>query len=77
MRARKIASAILILVGFGVLLTSLASRMLRLQVHLNSPLVTIVAAFLIVVGVLVFITEMFESWLSRGQAALVDGLQAG
>jgi len=30
-----------------------------------------------VVGVLIFILEMFESWLSNSQAALVDGLQAG
>jgi multisubunit Na+/H+ antiporter MnhE subunit len=77
MRAKKIASGILILFGFGVLVTSLVSWMLRLPVRFNSPLVAVVAAFLIAIGVLVLITEMFESWLNRGQAALVDGLQAG
>ena len=77
MRAKKIASGILILFGFGVLVPSLVSWMLRLPVRFNSPLVAVVAAFLIAIGVLVLITEMFESWLNRGQAALVDGLQAG
>jgi hypothetical protein len=33
--------------------------------------------FVLVAGILIFITEMLESWLSHGQAALVDGLQAG
>jgi len=36
-----------------------------------------VGAFLIVAGFVLLITELLETWLSKGQRALVDGLQAG
>ena len=32
---------------------------------------------LLVAGLIIFISDLFESWLSHSQAALVDGLQAG
>jgi len=36
-----------------------------------------VGAFLIIAGFVLLITELLETWLSKGQRALVDGLQAG
>ena len=40
-----------------------------------TPLV--VGALLCVAGFVLLIMELLETWLSRGQKALVDGLQAG
>jgi len=34
-------------------------------------------AIVFVVGLVLFITDLLETWLSKGQSALVDGLQAG
>jgi len=36
-----------------------------------------VGALLSVAGFVLLIMELLETWLSRGQKALVDGLQAG
>ena len=36
-----------------------------------------IGAIFLVIGLALFVTELFETWLSRGQRALVDGLQAG
>jgi len=36
-----------------------------------------IGSILLVVGFVLLITELMETWLSRGQRALVDGLQAG
>ena len=37
----------------------------------------VVGAVLILVGLVLLVTELMETWLNRGQSALVDGLQAG
>ena len=34
-------------------------------------------AIVLVVGLVLFVTDLLENWLSKGQSALVDGLQAG
>jgi hypothetical protein len=34
-------------------------------------------SILFLIGIVLLIMELFETWLSRGQRALVDGLQAG
>jgi len=36
-----------------------------------------IGSILFLIGVGLLIMELMESWLSRGQRALVDGLQAG
>jgi hypothetical protein len=43
----------------------------------SSVLAVGVAVLFLVVGLIVLVTELFEGWLNRSQAALVDGLQAG
>jgi membrane-bound ClpP family serine protease len=73
---RKVASVILVLFGLIMLIVNVASWTLGSPAPLNSTL-TIFTVVSFVLGVLILITENFESWLSRGQAALVDGLKAG
>ena len=36
-----------------------------------------IGVLLLVLGLVLLIAELMEAWLSRGQRALVDGLQAG
>ena len=36
-----------------------------------------VGVLLIIIGLTLLVTELLEAWLSGGQTALVDGLQAG
>lgn len=67
---------ILVLLGLPILFGNLVFWIAASHFPLN-PTLTILGALLLVAGVLIFITEMFESWLSHSQAALVDGLQAG
>lgn len=74
---RKMVSVILVLLGLVILIGNLVSWIVGIHFPLNSTLEMILGVLLLLVGVLIFITEMFESWLSHGQAALVDGLQAG
>jgi ABC-type transport system involved in cytochrome c biogenesis permease subunit len=77
MKVRKMVSVILVLLGLVILIGNLVSWIVGAHFPLNSTLEMILGVLLLLVGVLIFITEMFESWLSHGQAALVDGLQAG
>jgi len=77
MKVRKMVSVILVLLGLVILIGNLVSWIVGIHFPLNSTLEMILGVLLLLVGVLIFITEMFESWLSHGQAALVDGLQAG
>jgi hypothetical protein len=44
---------------------------------LNWLLGVVVGMILILVSLALFVTELMESWLTQGQRALVDGLQAG
>ena len=44
---------------------------------LNWAVPLAIGLVLFVVGLVLFITDLLESWLSKGQRALVDGLQAG
>jgi hypothetical protein len=44
---------------------------------LNWMIPLVVGAFLTIAGFVLLITELLETWLSKGQRALVDGLQAG
>jgi ABC-type transport system involved in cytochrome c biogenesis permease subunit len=68
---------ILVLLGLTILIGNLVFWIATSHFPLNPTLAMILGALLLLAGVLIFITEMFESWLSHGQAALVDGLQAG
>jgi hypothetical protein len=61
-----------VLIGF-----SLVSMLAHYSPYPSFPLLVVAGAVLLVIGLLLLITELMETWLSRGQTALVDGLQAG
>ena len=66
-------------VALGIVLIALSvgSMLLHLIPFPGIPLIGVVGVLLLVVGLLLLVTELVENWLSKGQAALVDGLQAG
>lgn len=63
--------------GFVILAFSILSLVLHYAAFGSVTVVAVAGVILLVVGLLLLITELMESWLSKGQAALVDGLQAG
>ena len=69
----------LALMALGVVLIAFAilSVLIRSAPFANVPILVAAGALLLVIGVLLLITELMENWLTKGQAALVDGLQAG
>ena len=77
MRHRKIIAVILLLVGLLMFVAGVASWLLGLLLPINSTVMIICGIALSAAGLIIFITDLFEAWLSRGQSALVDGLQAG
>ncbi|MGA2784134.1 MAG: hypothetical protein ABSF09_05495 [Candidatus Bathyarchaeia archaeon] len=70
-------SRILVVVGLLMLAAGLGSWLLGMSLPVNSTVIVILGTAALVVGLIMFVTELFESWLSRSQSALVDGLQAG
>jgi len=77
LKVRNIAAIILVFFGFATIVIGLYSWNAGAHSPLNLTVTIILGVLMLVAGVLMFITEMFESWLSHSQAALVDGLQAG
>ena len=77
MKVRNISAIILIFFGFATIVIGLYFWDAGAHSPLNLTVTIILGMLLLVAGILMFITEMFESWLSHSQAALVDGLQAG
>ena len=71
------AAFILILLGLMICIASISLWIINVHSRLSLSVTIILGVLLLVVGILIFITDLFESWLSHGQAALVDGLQAG
>jgi uncharacterized membrane protein YidH (DUF202 family) len=69
----------LALMALGVVLVAFAilSVIIRSAPFANVSILAAAGALLLVIGVLLLITELMENWLTKGQAALVDGLQAG
>ena len=57
--------------------SSLIASIAHLALPLANALVGAIGVLFLIVGLLVLIAEILESFLSRGQVALVDGLQAG
>jgi len=77
LKVRKTVAVLLILLSVMSFLLGLLSWVAGVHSPLNLIVTIILGVLLLVAGILMFITEMFESWLSNSQAALVDGLQAG
>ena len=77
LKVRKAIAIVLILLGLATCLSGLTLWTISAYSPFGSSVIIILGVLFLVVGILIFITEMFESWLSHSQAALVDGLQAG
>ena len=77
LQVRKAIAIVLILLGLVTCVAGLASWIISTRSPFVSSPIIILGVLFLVVGILIFITEMFQSWLSHSQVALVDGLQAG
>jgi hypothetical protein len=63
--------------GAALIVLAIGSLAAHYSFDLNWTITGGTGAVLLIVGVLILITEMIETWLTHGQTALVDGLQAG
>jgi hypothetical protein len=77
MRARRLVGLSLIGLGLVLIAAALSAGILHHTLPIGTGSLAVLAVLLLVIGLIVLITELLEGWLSRSQAALVDGLQAG
>jgi len=76
LKARVVIAVILIFTG--IVLSSISAWSIVQGASLLAWLMPLaVGTLLCLAGLVLLITELLEAWLSRGQKALVDGLQAG
>lgn len=75
MKARVVIAVIMVFTGILLAVISPLSMVEGAAVNWVVPLV--VGAIMCIAGFVLLIMELLETWLSRGQKALVDGLQAG
>ncbi len=68
---------VMMILGVVLIAFSIGSMLANFSPFLSIPALGAAGAIMFVVGLLLLITELMESWLSKGQTALVDGLQAG
>ena len=76
MRPRKLLGLCLTTLGPAIVAVPEGSAVFHVVLPVNSILVVALAVLFLLAGLIVLVTELFEMWLNRGQAALVDGLQA-
>jgi hypothetical protein len=67
----------LMALGISSIALAIGSMLTHYAAYVNVPILTTAGALMLIIGLLLLITELMENWLSKGQAALVDGLQAG
>jgi len=77
LKLRKAVAIILVLTGLLTFVAGLSSWIVNANSPFSSTVMIIFGVLLLALGIIVMIIERLESWLSHGQAALVDGLQAG
>ena len=77
MRKRLLTGGCILVIGLIMIASSIIASISHLALPLANALVGGIGVVFLIVGFLVFIAETLESFLSRGQVALVDGLQAG
>jgi hypothetical protein len=68
---------ILSMVGFLLLIGGILNWVFSSVVTFEDTTLIIGGVVLLVVGIFVYVADLIETFLSRGQTALVDGLQAG
>jgi len=77
LRTRGILALGMMTLGIVLIAFAIVSILTHYALFANVSVLGAVGALLLVIGVLLLITELMEDWLSKGQTALVDGLQAG
>ena len=77
MRMRFLIASCILAIGVTLIVSSVIGSILRDTLPLGNSLVGGIGVLLLIIGLIVLITEILESFLSRGQTMLVDGLQAG
>jgi len=77
LKKRRVLSVILSLAGFLLLVSGIVNWVFSSVVTFEDTSLIIGGAILLLVGIFVFVADLIETFLSRGQTALVDGLQAG
>jgi zinc transporter ZupT len=77
LRPRTTLAVGMIISGAALIVLAIGSLAAHYSFNLNWTITGGTDALLLIVGVLIFITEMIEDWLTHGQTALVDGLQSG
>ena len=77
MRTRGIVALGLMTLGIVLIAFAIVSMLTHYGLFANVLALGAAGALLLVIGVLLLITELMADWLSKGQTALVDGLQAG
>jgi hypothetical protein len=77
MRTRKLLGPSLVELGPMLVAVSLSAAVFHHTLPISNDLVAAIAILFPVLGLIVLITGILEGWLSRSQAALVDGLQPG
>ena len=77
MRIRLLITSCILAIGVTMIVSSVIASILRDALPLGNSLVGGIGVLLLIIGLIVLITEILESFLTRGQTMLVDGLQAG
>jgi hypothetical protein len=77
MRKRLLVASAAIIIGLFLIAYSLTGSLSIWALPIGNALSAGVGIILILVGIVLLLTEVLESFLTRGQKALVDGLQAG
>lgn len=77
LRLRGVIAILLMIAGVVLVASSIGSMMAHYASFPDVPVMGAAGALLLVVGLLLLVTELMERWLTKGQTALVDGLQAG
>jgi hypothetical protein len=77
LRTRGVVAIVLIALGISFIALAIGSMLTHYAAYVSAPILAAAGALMLIIGLLLSITELMENWLSKGQTALVDGLQAG
>jgi len=76
LRTRGVVAIVLMVLGISLIALAIGSMLTHYASYASVPIAT-AGALMLIIGLLLVSTELMENWLSKGQTALVDGLQAG
>ena len=77
MKKQRVLSVILVIFGAVLVSWSVSRWFSNSAFGIDGTVLMVCGLGFVVVGILIFVADLFETFLSHGQTALVDGLQAG